>query len=181
VLRPAAWSGASQIGLPLTSSVSDSSSVPHVRRDVSGADNPQAYSDSSCFRISAMRDSGLSVLIVAMGDPVGRAHQTTPLGLKVRTYQMSQFGYFGRSIASCCSAHSVDPEWDLGVLRPLQLEWLFVASLQVAPDFRFEGPQGKLPSPLCNETIAPLPELSARVSYGQAGRFGDLAPRSPRP
>ena len=40
-------------------------------------------------------------------DPVGRAHQTTPLGLKVRTYQMSQSGYLGRSIATCCSAHSV--------------------------------------------------------------------------
>ena len=46
-----------------------------VPRDVSDARNRRAYGASSCSRISAMRDSGLSVLIVTMGDPVGQPYQ----------------------------------------------------------------------------------------------------------
>jgi hypothetical protein len=63
------------------------------------------YCAVSCSRISAMRDSRLSALIVATGDPLGRAHQMVWLGQQ-RTTHRSQRGYLGRSIASCSSAQS---------------------------------------------------------------------------
>ncbi len=50
----------------------------------------------SCRRISSMRCSGLSALIVATGCPLGRAHQTMPLGIRMRTVHRSQLGCLGR-------------------------------------------------------------------------------------
>ena len=66
--------------------------------------SPSVYGAVSCWLISAIRDSGEFALIVAMGEPLGRAHQTVWLG-QHRTAQRSHFGYRGRSIASCLSSH----------------------------------------------------------------------------
>ena len=63
--------------------------------------SPSVYGAVSCSRISAIRASGLSALIVATGVPLGRAHHTVLFGMSTRTVHKSQLGYCGRRIASC--------------------------------------------------------------------------------